>query len=131
MKNYLPLSEREEYIGKLIIAAAFAVHKAIGPGLLERIYEICFCHELTKSGLKFVRQAVVPIMYDGIHFKEGLRVDVLVENLVLVELKAVDSMNPVYQAQVLSYLKLTEKRLGYLINFNVPVIKHGIQRLVR
>ncbi len=131
MKDYPPLSEREEYIGKLIVAAAFAIHKAIGPGLLERVYEVCFCHELTKSGLAFARQVIVPIVYDGLHFNEGLRLDVFVENLVIVELKVVDMMNTVYQAQVLSYLKLTNKRLGYLINFNVPVIKHGIQRLAR
>ena len=129
--NHPPLSEREEQIGKLLVGMAFAIHKAIGPGLLERVYEICFCHELTKNGLKFVRQAIVPIVYDGIQFKEGLRLDILIENLVIVELKAVDTLNPVYAAQVLSYLKLTNKRLGYLINFNVPLIKNGIQRLIR
>jgi GxxExxY protein len=128
--KYLPLSEREEQIAKMIVAAAYAVHRALGPGLLEHVYEICFCHELTKSGLAYARQVIVPIVYDGIHFDEGFRMDVVVEDLVLCELKAVEAMNPVYTAQLLTYLKLTHKRLGFLINFNVPLIKNGIERII-
>ncbi len=126
----LPLSKEEERLGQEIVDAAFAVHQALGPGLLERIYEVCFCHELAKRGISFQRQVPVPIVYDGIRFEEGLRLDVLVEDLVICELKAVETFNPVYIAQLLTQLKLTGKRLGFLINFNVPVIKEGIKRVV-
>jgi len=114
----------------MVVDAAFAVHIALGPGLLEHIYEVCFCHELSKRSLAHRRQVSVPIVYDGLVFEEGLRLDVLVEDKVICELKAVEKMNPVYQAQLLTQLKLTGKRLGFLINFNVPLIKQGIQRLV-
>ncbi len=125
-----PFSEREEQVAKAIVDAAYAVHSALGPGLLENIYEVCFCHELAKRGLSYRRQVVVPITYDGITFDEGFRVDVLVEDMVICELKAVEVMHPVFMAQLLTYLKLTGKRLGFLINFNVPVIKQGIKRVV-
>jgi len=129
-KKFPPLSEEEEEIGRKIVDAAFAVHQALGPGLLEKIYEVCFCHELSKRGLSCQRQVDVPIVYDGITFDEGLRLDVLVEGLVICELKAVDTVNPVWQAQLLSHLKLTGRRLGYLINFNVALIKDDIKRFV-
>jgi len=106
------------------------VTKILGPGLLEKVYEVCFCHELSKRGLKYRRQVDIPIVYDGITFNEGLRLDILVEELIICELKAVDEMNPVWEAQLLSHLKLTGKRLGFLINFNVPVIKKGIKRII-
>lgn len=106
------------------------MHKKLGPGLLERVYEVCFCHELSKQGLKYQRQVDIPIVYDGIVFDEGLRIDVLVEDLIICELKAVDEMNPVWEAQVLIHLKLTGNRLGLLINFNVPLIKDGIKRII-
>jgi GxxExxY protein len=128
--KYRPLSRREEGIGKKIVDSAYHVHKTLGPGLLEKIYEVCFCHELSKRGLKYQRQVDIPINYDGLFFDEGLRLDVLVEDLVICELKAVDKMNPVWEAQLLSHLKLTDRRLGYLINFNVPLIKKGIKRMV-
>ena len=128
--KYAPISDEEERIAKMIVGSAYAVHKALGPGLLENVYEVCFCHELTQCGLSFLRQVVVPIVYDGITFDEGLRLDVLVEELVICELKAVQTMHPVFLAQLLTQLKLTEKRLGFLINFNVPLIKHGIKRVV-
>jgi len=98
--------------------------------LLESVYEVCFCHELSKRGLKYKRQIHIPIVYDGMTFDEGLRLDVLVEEWVICELKAVDQMNAVWEAQIISHLKLTDKRLGFLINFNVPVIKHGIRRMI-
>ena len=123
-------SEKEEALGKKIVDAAFTVHKTLGPGLLEKVYEVCFCHELTKRGIKHMRQVDIPIVYDSMTFDEGLRLDVLVEDLIICELKAVDEMNPVWEAQLLSHLKLTRKRLGFLINFNVPLIKNGIQRMV-
>ena len=128
--SFQKLSEAEETIAKKIVDAAYAVHKALGPGLLEKVYEACFCHELAKRGLKYLRQVDIPIVYDGMTFDEGLRMDVLVEDLVICELKAVDEINPVWEAQLLSHLKLTEKRLGFLINFNVPLIKNGIKRMV-
>jgi GxxExxY protein len=127
---YNPLSEREEFLGKVIVNAVFNVHKQLGPGLLEKVYEVCFCHELLKKGIEFKRQIDIPIKYDGIIFDEGLRLDVLVENLVICELKAKDELNPVWSAPILSHLKLTEKRLGFLINFNVPLAKDGIKRFI-
>lgn len=128
--NFESLSEREESIAKKIVDAAYTVHKKLGPGLLEKIYEICFCHELSKRGLKYQRQVDLPIVYDGIVFDAGLRLDVFVEELIICELKAVDEMKPVWEAQVLSHLKLTGKRLGFLINFNVALIKDGIKRII-
>ena len=128
--NHPPLSAREEEIATLIVNCAFAVHKILGPGLLEHIYEVCFCHELKKRNLTFVRQVALPIIYDGIAFNDALRLDVLVEDLVICELKAVEVMLPVHEAQLLSQLKLSGKRLGFLINFNVFLIKHGIKRIV-
>ncbi|MBU2445221.1 MAG: GxxExxY protein [Bacteroidetes bacterium] len=128
--QFRKLSIKEEDVGKKVIDSAFTVHKVLGPGLLEKIYEICFCHELNKRGLEVKKQVDIPIVYDGIKFEEGLSLDVLVEDLVICELKAVDEVNPVWQAQLLSHLKLTNKRLGYLINFNVPLIKNGIKRII-
>jgi GxxExxY protein len=128
--KYEPLSDREEDIARKIVDAAYTVHKALGPGLLEKVYEVCFCHELYKRGLSTERQVDISIVYDGLTFNEGLRIDVLVERLVICELKAVDIMNPVWEAQLLSHLKLTGKRLGFLINFNVSLIKDGIIRRI-
>lgn len=128
--DFKPLSPKEEAVGKQIVSAAYNVHKRLGPGLLEKVYEICFCHELGKLGLYYQRQIDIPIVYDGLIFEEGLRLDVLVEELVICELKAVDELHPVWEAQILSHLKLTSKRLGFLINFNVPLIKNEIRRFV-
>jgi len=128
--GFKPLSEREESVAKKIVDAAYIVHKKLGPGLLERVYEVCFCHELSKRGLKYQRQVDIPIEYDGIIFDEGLRADVFVEGLIICELKAVDEINPVWEAQILSHLRLTGKRLGFLINFNVPLIKNGVKRII-
>jgi GxxExxY protein len=128
--GFIPLSVSEEKIAKGIVEAAYQVHRKLGPGLLEKVYEVCFCHELSKMGFQSKRQIDIPVKYDGIIFEEGLRLDVLVDDLVICELKAVDQVNPVWEAQLLSHLKMTEKRLGFLINFNVPVIKNGIKRLI-
>jgi GxxExxY protein len=128
--KFQPLTDEEERIGKAIVDSAFAVHKQLGPGLLERVYEVCLCHELAKRGVSTIRQLNIPIQYDGLTFDEGLRLDILAGELVIAEIKAVDQVNPVWEAQVLSHLKLTGKRLGYLINFNVPLIKSGIKRFV-
>jgi GxxExxY protein len=128
--RYVPLSQREELIAKRTVHAAYTVHKHLGPGLLEKVYEACLCHESKKAGLDLRRQLKIPIVYDGLVFEEALQLDVLIEDLVICELKAVDQVNPVWEAQVLSHLKLTGKRLGFLINFNVPLIKSGIRRFV-
>ena len=127
---YAKISEEEEITGKGVVDAAYKIHKELGPGLLEKVYEVCFCHELVKKGFTVKRQVDIPIVYDGIIFEEGLRLDVLVNDLVICELKALENVNPVWEAQLLSHLKLTNKRLGYLINFNVPLIKNGIRRMV-
>ena len=123
-------TEAEEAIATKIVDAAYSVHKTLGPGLLEKVYEVCFCHELDRRGLNFQRQVGIPIEYDGIKFDEGLRVDVIVEDLIICEIKAIEQTNSVWEAQLLSYLKLTGKHIGFLINFNVPVIKNGIKRMV-
>jgi GxxExxY protein len=129
--NYEKLSEEYEIIGKKIVDAAYTVHKNLGPGLLEKVYEICFCHELEKRNLNYVRQVDIPIVYDNLVFDEGLRLDVLVEDKIICELKAIELVNPVWDAQILSHLKLTNKRLGYLINFNVVNIGKGIKRFIK
>jgi GxxExxY protein len=126
--EYQPLSELEEQIGKDIVNSAFKVHRELGPGLLERVYEVCIAHELRKLGYDVKRQVDVPISYDGIIFEEGLRLDLLINDLVIAELKAIETVNPVWEAQLISHLKLTKLKLGFLINFNVPLIKNGIRR---
>jgi GxxExxY protein len=128
-KNLEPIPEELDVIGKQIVDAAYTLHKKLGPGLLEKVYEICFCHELSKRGLSYQRQIDVPIIYDNIEFDEGLRLDVFVEKKIICELKARETINPVWPAQVLSHLKLTKTRLGYLINFNVVSIRNGIKRI--
>jgi GxxExxY protein len=128
--SFVKLSDEEEAIAKAIVNAAFKVHSELGPGLLEKVYEVCLSHELRKEGYSVARQIDISIEYDGITFDEGLRLDLLIDNKVIVEIKAVDQVNPVWQAQVLSHLKLTGLRLGFLINFNVPLIKEGIKRFV-
>lgn len=127
--EYSNLSEHEERIGKAVVNAAYKVHKELGPGLLEKIYEICLAYELRKAGFDVKRQVKIPIYYDGIQFEEGLRADILVDDLVVVEAKSVETVNPVWLSQVLSQLRLTKRHLGYLINFNVSLIKHGIRRI--
>ncbi len=128
--NFYPVPESLERIGKLIVDSAYTVHKNLGPGLLEKVYEVCFCHELSKRGLNYKRQVEIPIIYENMVFEEGLRLDVFVEDSIVCELKAIEVVNPVWEAQILSHLKLTGSRLGYLINFNVVRIKDGIRRFV-
>lgn len=127
---FTKLSDKEEYLGKAIVDAAYRVHKELGPGLLEKIYESCFCYELGKKGIPFKRQVDLPIYYDGKVFDEGLRLDVFVDELVICELKSREAINPLWSAQLISHIKLTKRRLGYLINFNVPIIKEGIKRFI-
>ncbi len=124
------IDERTEEIAKIIVNSAFKVHKELGPGLLERVYEVCLAYEINKAGLEVQSQIDVPIIYDGVILKEKLRLDLIVENSVIVEVKAVEIVNPVWQAQIISQLKLTDNQLGFLINFNVPLIKNGIKRFI-
>jgi GxxExxY protein len=124
------LSEREEYLATQIVDIAIKIHKGLGPGLLESVYEKCFVYELQERGINFQRQREVPIIYKSLHIEDGLRLDLLVDDLVIIELKAQENYHPVWEAQLLSYLKLTEKRLGLLVNFHVPIMKSGIKRLI-
>lgn len=113
-----------------IIGAAIEVHRTLGPGLLESTYEACLAHELILLGIKAVRQKKQPIIYKGLEIDEAYRIDVIVEDKILLELKVVDSLNEVHLAQMLTYLKLSGCTLGYLMNFNVPLMKDGIRRVV-
>ena len=130
LKMFTNLSEREEYLGKEIVDAAYRVHSQLGPGLLEKIYEACFCYELEKKGIPNKRQVELPFVYDGKIFDEGMRLDVFVDDLVICELKSRETINVLWHSQLISHLKLTNRRLGYLINFNVPLIKDGIKRFI-
>jgi len=129
-KTYQPIPGNVEDIAKKILDAAYKVHIALGAGLLESVYETCLAYELNKAGLHFETQAVLPIVYNDITIESGLRLDILVEKCVIVEIKAVDTIIPVHKAQILTYLKLSNVRLGLLINFNVVHLKDGIIRLV-
>lgn len=128
--RYDPLPKGIEQVAREIVDAAYAVHVDLGPGLLESVYERCLCHELGHRNLNFERQVELPVMYRDIEIDRGLRLDLLVEDLVICELKAVESLPPIAMAQMLTYLKLADKRLGFLINFNVRRIKDGIQRVI-
>lgn len=123
-------AEIEEAIGRDIVDCSFKIHKELGPGLLERVYEVCLEYELSAKGYNVKRQVDIPIKYKGIIFDEGLRLDLLIDDSVIVEVKAVELVNPVWDAQIISHLKLLDKNLGYLINFNVPLIKNGIKRFI-
>lgn len=123
-------SEETERVATQIVDAAFTVHKALGPGLLESSYKILMIYELRKRGLRVEVELPVPIKYDGKIFETGYRLDLLVEDLVIVELKSVAEMIPLFKAQILTHLKLMNKRLGFLINFNVEIIKDGIKRVI-
>jgi GxxExxY protein len=125
-----PLSSKMNVLSGNVVDSAYVIHKALGPGLLESVYEICLTHELKKKKLKVERQVEVPVNYDGIKFDTGFRIDLLVEDHLIVELKAVEVILPVHEAQLLTYLKLCQKRLGLLINFNVPILKEGIKRVI-
>ena len=120
----------ESELTERIIGAAIEVHRQLGAGLLESIYEECLCYELNQKGLRFQRQVHLPINYEGIKLESAYKMDLLVEDTVVVEIKATEGTLPIHAAQVLTYLKASQKRVGLLINFNVPVLKHGLQRIV-
>ncbi|HZZ28129.1 MAG TPA: GxxExxY protein [Pirellulales bacterium] len=119
-----------EDITNQIIASAIEVHKEIGPGLLESAYQECLCRELSLRTVPFIREAPIAIAYKGIHLDCGYRIDLLVADAVVVEIKSIDEIIPIHEAQLLTYLKLSRKKVGLLINFNVPLLKDGIKRRV-
>ena len=114
----------------VVIGFAIEVHNSLGPGLLESVYEKCFCYELTKRNIPFIRQKSIELIYDNLIIDEGLKVDILIDELIIIELKAQEIYHPVWEAQLLSYLKLTQKRLGYILNFHVPLMKDGVRRMI-
>jgi GxxExxY protein len=120
----------ENEIATEVVDAAYRVHTRLGPGLLETVYEVVLAHELKKRGLRFVRQQPVPIEYEGIKFDEGFRADVIVEDKVILELKSLEQLARVHHKQLLTYLRLADKRLGLLINFGQEYVKDGIKRIV-
>lgn len=125
-----PTQIRLNNLTEKIIGCAIEVHKGLGPGLLESAYEECLCYELNQIGLKFERQLPLPFTYKGVKLDCGYRMDVVIENLVILEIKAVEKLIPVHDAQLLSYLKIYNKKLGLLMNFHVPILKNGLKRIV-
>ena len=119
-----------EEVGKQIVDAAIKVHRALGPGLLESAYQACLAHELRKRGLAVACEVLQPVLYDGVQIEAGYRLDMLVEDLVIIENKAVEIVLPIHAAQLLTYMRLRNCRLGYLINWHVPLVKDGIKRMV-
>ncbi len=128
-KENIPIPEEINKITGQIIGSAMAVHTALGPGLLESVYEACLTYELQSRGLKVERQVPVPVLYREVQLEIGFRIDLLVEKRVVVELKAVEKLLPIHEAQILTYLKLTGQRIGLLLNFNVVSMKKGIKRV--
>jgi GxxExxY protein len=120
----------ENEIGEIVVDCAIKLHIDLGPGLLESVYEVLLAHLLQKAGLHVVRQASIPIEYSGIRFDEGFRADIIVEDKVLLELKSVEKINNAHKKQVLTYLKLTDKKLGFLLNFGENLMKDGITRVL-
>lgn len=123
-------TEKYNEISGKILHASIEVHKEMGPGLLEAVYEYCLCKEINSMGLEAVNQYMLPLYYKGENLHKDFRIDILVENEILIEIKAVERLLPVHEAQVISYLKMADLKLGLLINFNVPVIKQGFRRFV-
>ena len=125
-----PLPRRTEEVAAGFVDAAFAVHKALGPGLLESAYEVCLAHALAQRGYAVQRQVALPVVYEAMRLEAGYRIDLIVDACVIVEVKSVEALAPVHQAQLLTYLRLSSRRLGFLINFNVALIKQGIKRMI-
>ena len=119
-----------EEVGKQIVDATIKVHRTLGPGLLESAYQACLAHELRKHGLAVACEVPQPVLYDGVLIEAGYRLDMLIEDMVIIENKAVEKVLPIHEAQLLTYLRLRNCRLGYLINWNVPLVKDGIKRMV-
>ena len=130
MTSHLALPSDLEDLAAALVDSAFKVHQTLGPGLLESVYESCVCIELTRRGITYEKQAAMPLIYEGVNVNGGFRLDLLVEKSVVMEIKAVEKLLPIHQSQVLTYLKLANLRLGLLINFNVPMFKEGVNRIV-
>ncbi len=130
IQNGYELTGREEDVAGMVVNCAYRVHRQTGPGMLESVYELCFCHELKKMGLDVKRQVPIDICYDGILFNEAFRVDIWIENLVVCELKSVQELTRVHYAQLLTYLKFTQNHVGFLLNFNTDLMKNGTRRIV-
>jgi GxxExxY protein len=130
MKTFEPIPAETERIAQIAVDSAYKVHDALAPGLLESVYEACLCHELSKRAIPFKKQVSLPVTYDGVRLDAGLRLDLLLADALIIELKSAEKILPLHEAQLLTYLKLTGLRLGLLVNFNVPVIKEGIRRIV-
>ena len=130
MRPYRELDLATECLATEIVDASFEVQRTLGPGLLESVYERSLVVELGSRGIEVQQQLVVPVTYKTVEFAYGFRLDLLVENLVIIEIKSVDALLTVHRAQLLTYLKLMGKRLGFLLNFNVPILKHGIKRVI-
>ena len=124
------LEEEVEAIATVLVDSAFKVHSALGPGLLESVYEACLAHELHRRRISFEKQVSLPVHYEGLNIDAGLRLDLVVAGRIVIECKAVESLLPVHKAQLLTYLKLSGHHLGFLINFNVPTLKEGLKRVV-
>ena len=129
-KVYQPIPAETERIGKLVLDAAYKVHTVLGPGLLESVYQIAVKHVLTTVDTLAETEVKLPILFEGVELESALKIDLLVEKRVIAELKSVERMNPVFEAQLITYLRLSKVRLGFLINFNVPHLKDGIKRIV-
>ena len=119
-----------EEVATVIVDSAIKVHRALGPGLLESVYQLCFAHELRKRGLKVETEVILPVEYDGLQLDAGYRIDMLIEDVIIVENKAVEKLTAVHEAQLLTYLKLRKCKLGFLLNWNEALLKHGIRRMV-
>ncbi len=128
--SFEPIPADAEQTAREVVDAAMAVHMTLGPGLLESVYEVCLCHELAQRGVPFESQVALPVTYKVVKLDAGLRLDLVVNGKVIVELKAVEMTQPVHEAQLLTYLKLTGLRLGLLINFNSALLRDGIRRMV-
>ncbi len=131
MGTFLPLPQKVEALSSAVIDSAYKVHQTLGPGLLESVYQTCLCVELDKRGIAHESQVPIPVLYEGVTAGIGLRLDLLVEKSLIVEIKALEQILPVHRSQLLTYLKLTNLRLGLLINFNVSLFKQGVKRVIR
>ena len=121
---------RENYLASTILDISFEIHKTLGPGLFESVYEEIICYELSKSGLEFTRQEVIPVTWKHRKMNIGFKADIMIENKLIVEIKSVEQIAPVHHKQLLTYLRLTDIKLGLLINFNEALLKNGIKRIV-
>jgi len=129
MNSAVPIPVEADNLAKKIVDAAYKVHAALGPGLLESVYEKCLVQEFMLRGIKFRQQVALPIIYEGIKIDAGLRIDIIVEECIIIEVKSTEQHNRLFEAQLLSYLKLANIRLGLLINFNVPIFKQDTRRM--